>query len=980
MLLLTAFLLLPLACSRDEVVVPDDPHAPGIYIQANLFTVSPETKAKGEDDGTIHRGDEVNANDAYRENLMQGMDVFFHEVGQPETAPWFQEYHFSGTIVSGDDYFLASNWSELGVDPYKDYDVYVCINNPHTHECAVTPAADVPANLAELKALSTHGYITDSNSIPETEFFIFPPGTDYYGNPKGGDRLFLMDGKAANWHIDRSTSRQVIAVDVKRAAAKVIVNIEFDNTNKTVSLINEDETRMVVNGVEVDYDPDVTPDKGTFIEYLDYIGRMPSPSPRWKYVNYGLEVADIADGTYEVDLDNFTDQTISSTHSLQTAPWFNSLSQLSAQRDYRLEKFRIVSYIDPFSWKGNTEKTPFDLFSITYQHYTDNGNGTYTLNPDREDWLLNYYRFPVCNEAETDSKLERNNIYIINVKISSLGSSETELELVDEQVFIEYHVVPWNQTETTQEATTISAVDTKYLTVTPKTYTLKGDDTQYVNFQWFASVSVDDGRFVDLEDVKVSYVNYEGNTVYIENSPTKSPASPDGTEDITISSTAPNNSSAKGEKTTIKLTTGGLIMVSSEALKSRAVKKIEFTVRLKDPKGAELTDKVTVYHYPLDNIQSFEGLWSSRWDGVSTTQVVRQYSFNPTADGWDTWDGYEDDVECSLAEYNSAESEHRHSSTSSQPTGTPSNYDSASTIESGTNNSTMQTAFRNAVPQNSRSGASSETNAYKDSDSDYWYWGTNQTNGANTNYDWYTGTLRRTYYRWSTYYRRIYYKTVTAYYARRYYREETVTSPASTGSWVAWGEKNGTTSEGNSGIFTAKVYYNGKCYQISNYNTRGSAYDNLTNNHMYVIQITSTSDKYVLGYPILDNNYQSQDKVVAPAFMIASQLGAVTPANSATTAATHCGTYMEVGTDGTRYVGWRLPTKQEIEVIIDYQNGENTHNITMVEVLGGQYYWALDGTSAYVSTGDQGTATNAYVRCVRSLTLDEVEQLNSKND
>ena len=146
---------------------------------------------------------------------------------------------------------------------------------------------------------------------------------------------------------------------------------------------------------------------------------------------------------------------------------------------------------------------------------------------------------------------------------------------------------------------------------------------------------------------------------------------------------------------------------------------------------------------------------------------------------------------------------------------------------------------------------------------------------------------------------------------------------------------------------------------------------------MYVLQITSTSDKYVLGKPVLDGNYQSQDRVVSPAFMIASQLGAVTNTDSPTTAATHCGTYMEVeaGT-GKRFVGWRLPTKQEVEVIIDYQSGTNTNNVTMVPVLTGSYYWSLDGTSAYVSTGTNGSANNAYVRCVRDLTLEEVNALN----
>lgn len=275
-----------------------------------------------------------------------------------------------------------------------------------------------------------------------------------------------------------------------------------------------------------------------------------------------------------------------------------------------------------------------------------------------------------------------------------------------------------------------------------------------------------------------------------------------------------------------------------------------------------------------------------------------------------------------------------------------------------------------------RYNTNGEANAALGADG-YWYWGDTRANGDASNYDWRgnNGTSTTgTRYRWTNYYRSQYKKT--SYYARRYYRDVTKDIPG-TGSWVEWGGHDGTTSQG---IFTAKVYYNGMCYAINDHDSRGSSYTNLTNNHMYVLQITSTSNKYVLGRPVLDGNYQSQDKVVSPAFMIASQLGAVNSTNSPTTAATHCGTYMEVGEDGKRFVGWRLPTKQEVEVIIDYQSGTNTHNVTMVEVLTGSYYRSLDGTSAYVSSGTNGTATNAYVRCVRDLTLEEVNSLNQTND
>ena len=96
------------------------------------------------------------------------------------------------------------------------------------------------------------------------------------------------------------------------------------------------------------------------------------------------------------------------------------------------------------------------------------------------------------------------------------------------------------------------------------------------------------------------------------------------------------------------------------------------------------------------------------------------------------------------------------------------------------------------------------------------------------------------------------------------------------------------------------------------------------------------------------------------------------------TAAEHCGTYMEIGTDGTRYTGWRLPTKSEIETIIKYQTETAaSYGVTMVRVLAGREYWALDGNlhQAYAS-GTNGS----FVRCVRDLTYAEINALNKTSD
>lgn len=899
------------------------------------------TKAKDQDDPDIAKDDEVEAQDALRENYFRCLDVFVKEQAAAETDPWFKQYHLTevtpGEGLQQIEYLIANNWAQEGYVPGVKYDIYATANNPHTvFGAGIT-------NLQQLKALTTtkiHLYQYYSPSDPGN-------GSNYItiDDEQEGilHKSFLMDGKIEGWEIDPNSSKQVWDMDLARAAAKILLLVRFDGDSENVMIADEDTKDPLLDG-------EGRAVYGSLKDYLTYNQRSPG-LPRAKYVRFNFTTSDIADGTYEPLTEDLVTE---GGNFVCIKEHDESVSNVDDQ-------YVVCTYCYPFSWANEPERIPYILLSVFYSKDGD---------PNAEQ-TRSYYRIPVCDEA-TVTGLERNKIYIVDVLLSSMGSSNDAVEAQDEELRIEYHVIPWTETNMSQEATTVKISDTRYLMVSPLDYILKGDGVQSVDLQYFASISTSDGRFVDIDQssVAITYVNKDGNTVNIKGTANKTPTTPDGTTDIVYTFTAPNNT-ANGETVTIRITPSGMIRVESEALDSRAIKTISFDVKLLSSGLA--AEHVVIRHFPLDNIQSIAGEWSSRWDGVDNSI---EYSFNPTTSGWASWDGYDENIECSQAEYNSA-SDGKSTQVIVSPTGTPSSYDSRSDIESGGNGSAIQTAFRDAVPRNNRQGANSEANAYDDPSSDYWYWGQTQTNGSNGNYDWYTGSWNITYYRWTTYNRRKYFKNTTHYYARRYYRYVSNAIP-DTGSWVAWGEKNGTTNEG---IFTAKVYYNGQCYPISTYNTRGSGnnYSNLKNNHMYVIQITSTSDKYALGRPVLDGNYQSQDKVASPAFMIASQLGAVSTTDDPIEASTHCGTYMEVGTDGTRYVGWRLPTKQEIEVIIGYQDGTYTSGITMVTVLGGQYYWALDGTTAYVSTGSGGSTNTGFVRCVRDLSVEEVEQLNNSN-
>lgn len=193
--------------------------------------------------------------------------------------------------------------------------------------------------------------------------------------------------------------------------------------------------------------------------------------------------------------------------------------------------------------------------------------------------------------------------------------------------------------------------------------------------------------------------------------------------------------------------------------------------------------------------------------------------------------------------------------------------------------------------------------------------------------------------------------------------------------------KNGRKTYDNNGGYYAKYYENS--YIRSFYD--GTSFDNLKNNRMYIIQVSSTKDsKYNIAHPNINKSGYTNDEVVSPAFMIASQLGAVYSSHfDQDKAKEHCITYQEVKKENgkqVKYDGWRLPTKTEIQFIVDFQQesfkrNDNKEIKPIKPVLEGANYYTLNNET--VATGVE-SGDDAYVRCVRDLTPEEVDELDKQ--
>jgi len=191
-----------------------------------------------------------------------------------------------------------------------------------------------------------------------------------------------------------------------------------------------------------------------------------------------------------------------------------------------------------------------------------------------------------------------------------------------------------------------------------------------------------------------------------------------------------------------------------------------------------------------------------------------------------------------------------------------------------------------------------------------------------------------------------------------FFRSKVATSTETTGSYA-----------GKSDL----AYYSWKrSWGNSNYSIGTSSYRKAReggNARMYHVRITASSGEYTLGVPRITDGKTDPGadnaELVSPSFMIASQLGAVTTTDNVEIAASHCEQYVEVYKDENGQTvhlrDWRLPTRAELEIIINFQYKENA---AMDEVLAGQWYWSASGPVKNAQ-GSDGSEDNAYIRCIR---------------
>ena len=152
-------------------------------------------------------------------------------------------------------------------------------------------------------------------------------------------------------------------------------------------------------------------------------------------------------------------------------------------------------------------------------------------------------------------------------------------------------------------------------------------------------------------------------------------------------------------------------------------------------------------------------------------------------------------------------------------------------------------------------------------------------------------------------------------------------------------------------------------------------------NHLYTIQFSSNkyATDYTIAKPVVNNEIKSADNTVSPAYILASTAKGETIVKDNQAARDYCKKFQEKATtykgESLELKGWRLPTKEEINRI--YKLGNEDKAISK-QLLGGEYYWTLDGDKTERNGNNPQSGT--YVRCVHDLTPGEIVLIEKQGE
>lgn len=863
------------SCSYEEEMPVDDSYA--LILQTSVS--SPATKA------------EVPSVTSLKEDAVDLLNVYFYGTFSGDASPSIKHFTLnSASDKTGEtSWRVTSDWRADGFVVGNSYDVYVSANSRQVKTAANSGNSSATSelgsagitDLAGLKSMIEFDYdpseangegghkpywgaYNEDNLNPEwldlhkkyiqQSTFDVSTGNSqqkrYYANEKS----FLMDGKTTF----TAGSTESIALALVRAAAKIVVDVNFSDTFIT---------SLAAKNVEV------------------------TGAPAWRFYNFSFS-------TPVIDPSKITGADVNYNKSIFVAGGImmgNDAVDTDLLYTGADKHFTFATYTYPLSWTAGSasSEAPAIILSLGYKD-TSTDVTTYQT-----------YKIPVVNPEGGVTAIGRNKLYKIEATIASEGG---ELLTDAYKVRCNYDIIPWgNIPVNSEDIADVDHSDNDYFDVSPTSVTLRGDGMQSEN----VTIIKPNKRNIKLKYVTLpnataeepfnttsaTYTEYAFSDDVAQNAPAPYFFNFQGNKQNHFVSTKTVGSVVAGTTTYLqnKFTRSDrTLTIESCSLPNHSDKYIMVRVYLDvtDWESKGLYRDITIRHLSTTRISHVVGAWSSR---ISARSALA--STDPNYEPF---------------------------STSTGPYG-PEEY----RYSGGSYN-----LNKDHVPSSSQ--------AFRN-------------------------------YRWVNY-------------------DVDITG---THTFRVASQGNNTSSNAP---FRPKYVSGGTVYYMKANNTstggRVVAGDALSfNPRMFIVQSSSTSSSYIMGRPNIESDGLSDDRVFSPAFMIASQLGSTssmptivgspTAANYGTTRvssedelkrweAKHCETYLEVGQNGVYYTGWRLPTEEEISVIIGLQTTSPDGDTSLNQVLNAGYYRALNGNEVATGSG----LTTHTVRCVRDLTQAEIDALN----